>query len=430
MSSLRLRYAAGSGAGLAAKLLGVLFFAWRFPAEAYASLVEVQAQTSLWVLVAGFDLYVFFGRRWVHREATIPKDELMRFVTSIAVSYLVIGPMVVLLSRMNWVHTAALLGVIATEHASQEVNRLLLAFERHLQAMTVQLLRNLAWVVLFVLLAQATALKDPLTIFLAFWAGGGLAGVAVGAYFLRSHLAPASGVRTRQLAVEALGVVVPSIGSTLAQRSMLTADRLFVAAVLPLLSVSAYGMYVTIAAGALAVADISVGAFAGPRFMHLLKPTSGVEATASARRLMRRSVVQIAVVHAAVGSVGWLFIVACLDASFAASPLAFALVQCAYAFLAMSHVGDSVLYGAGRFRTQLLGNVACALFFGVGLAIVSMLSGGLASVAFSVAVAFGLLLVWKLHTASRFLSEHRPPLIGPQCESAAVHAGVSEKANE
>jgi len=385
-------------------MLAVLFFAWRFTPEAYALLVQVQAQTTLWVLVAGFDLYVYFHRRWAQRERGIPRDELGWFAAAIGASYVIVAPLVLALSDLGTLHTGLLLAIIVTEHLSQEFNRLLLMFEKHLQAMTVQLLRNLLWVAFFVAAAMATELHDPLTAFLSMWACGGAFAILAGMVFLRRLTTPATKASPLELAAAASAVLAPSILATLASRSMLSVDRLLASAVLPVSEVAAYGMYVTVGAGALAVTDICIVAFAQPRLVRLLKVDASADELRQGRRLMRRASLQAAAVNMFVSAVGWVFVCVVLAPSFSASPAAFLVIQCAYVFHAMSHTADGALYAQGRFALNLALTLGAAAIFGVLLA--AAVWNGLSMAGLSLAVALSFLVLWlgKLAAAERIVA--------------------------
>jgi len=401
MSWLRVRYVAVSGIGLGSKLLVVFFFAWRFAPQTYALLVQVQAQLTLWVLLVGLDLYVFFDRRWVQGGRQIPRDELGWFLTFASVGYAVLVPAVLALSTLKPLHTALLLAVVLTEHLSQEMNRLLLAFELHMQAVTVQFLRNTLWGVVFVSVAVVVDLPDPLAVFLALWSVGGVLAVSVGALFLRRLVVRPSGGQTAPLFRALVAVVLPSIASTLSVRAMLSADRLVASASLPAGEIAAYGLYVAVGAGAVAITDICVIAFSQPRLLHLLRSDASAAQLRSGQALMHRAMWQTLGLNGAIGLAGWGFIVVALDAVYASKPNAFVIVQLGYLAFTLSHVPGGVLYARGRFKLILMATVSAALVFGAALFGVATFGLGLTELALATCLSFLLLFVAELVAAER-----------------------------
>lgn len=401
MSWLRVRYAAISGIGLGTKLLVVFFFAWRFTPQTYALLVQVQAQLALWVLVVGLDLYVFFDRRWVQQDRRIPRDELGWFITLAGVGYALAVPAVFALSTLQPLHTALLLAVIVTEHISQEMNRLLLAFELHMEAARVQFLRNTLWGAVFITAALVVDLRDPLAVFLALWSAGGVLSIGVGALFIRRLVTKPSGVRLAPLFKALAAVVVPSMAATVSLRSMLSADRLVASALLPSGEIAAYGIYVAVGAGALAIADICVMAFSQPRMLHLLGTDASATQLRAGRALMRRALWQVLAVNVAMGVAGWAFIVGALDAVYASRPVAFVVVQLGYLVFALSHAPGGVLYARGRFRLVLAATGGAALVFGALLIGVALLRPGLDGLALAVGLSFLALFIAQLAFAER-----------------------------
>jgi O-antigen/teichoic acid export membrane protein len=357
----------------------------------------------LWVLVVGLDLYVFFNRRWAQGGKEIPVNELVSFTALLAAAYIVAAPLVIWLSTLTFGQTLWLLAVIVTEHLSQELNRLLIALERHLQAVCVQLLRNFVWVAAFFAVTTFGQIEDPLITLLGFWAAGGVLAVLAGWFFIHSNLVWATGASTvEDLLKTAMLVVLPSLATTLALRLMLSLDRLIATATLPPADVAVYGLYVTIGAGATALSDISVTAFLYPRTLQLLKP-GAIYVVHRTQSECRRGLVQIVMVQVTTAAAGWLLIVAALDDAYRHAPILYIVVQIAFLAYSMSQVPNAVLYALGRFSSGLAATVVAFSAF-LGMLSVSVWFG-VSTLLLAGAVLAGFLVMFaaKAVAAQRFL---------------------------
>lgn len=240
-------------ATIGSKFLLIISIARILPTEQLGVYGLFTATVNYSLYVVGLDYYTYTTRELLGRPlsewAPLIRDQAIFY----CIVYVVCFPLLLVLfgtGLMPWKLVGWFYIVLAIEHLSQELFRLLVALKRPLLANFIAFLRLASWVYAVLFLYWYTDISKDLTVIWWGWSLGGLAAVGVGLYTLFTQLDWSTLHTTaidRNAMKSGLKISTRFLVATLSLRAVFTLDRYWVESFGTLREVGIYSFYMSMA---------------------------------------------------------------------------------------------------------------------------------------------------------------------------------------
>lgn len=232
----------------------------------------VAATIAYVVYVLGMDMYTYSTREIIAADTSDWRKYITSHFTFLAVVAGVVLPLALLVfaaGLLPWELLGWFYLILVSEHVGYEIDRLLVALSRQMDASIVILIRQALLPTVMVPLLLTVDAARNLDLVFALWAGFNLVAIAVGAIFIarRTRIGRSSFQVDWRWVRRGLGISLPFLLGTLCLRFMFTADRQVVGAVDGLEVLAAYTLAMTVANGMGSVLSVAVHQFAYPNLV-------------------------------------------------------------------------------------------------------------------------------------------------------------------
>ncbi|MBM7518711.1 lipopolysaccharide biosynthesis protein [Nocardioides nitrophenolicus] len=245
----------------------------------------------------GFDFYTYSTRELLRGERERWPTFLRSHAAFAAVLYalalaLIVVPLIT--GQLAWSGVAWLLLLVPSEHLGMEIERVLIATGRQLQAsVTIFVRQGLMPLTAVPLVALSPDLRTLSTV-LSCWLGCNLVGAALGAGFVRRELRGAGRARVDWPWIRrGMRIAAPLLAGTLCLRALATLDRHLLKVWAGLDVVAAYSVFMAIAAGMSSIVYAGVHQFAYPRLVRHAARRDPRGLRREARRMLAQTLVVV-----------------------------------------------------------------------------------------------------------------------------------------
>jgi O-antigen/teichoic acid export membrane protein len=239
------------GQTLVCKALLLFVLARHLPPEDFGVFTLLVTTLTLALYAVGLEFSTFSAREILRRDRAevsgLVRDQLVMHL----LSYAVVGPLLLLVfvaGLLPWGVLGWFLPLLVVDHLGQEAQRLLVTLQRPAAAACQLFVRQGVWVYALLVLAWAAPWTISLNVVLGCWLVGEMAGLLLGAYFLRGIPwrpgleRPVDWPWLRR----GLTVALPFAGSTLAFLAAASLDRYAVRHFAGAEAVGVYGFYLSV----------------------------------------------------------------------------------------------------------------------------------------------------------------------------------------
>lgn len=386
------------GLTLVSKFL-LIFFLARFLEPIEVGLYGLVAATTGYALyLVGFDFYTYTTRELLKTDRSLWGRMLKGQFVLTLVLYAIFGPVLLLIfasGLLPWAFAGWFFVLLALEHFSQELSRLLITISEPLWASIVLFLRSGIWAVVVVLVMWRYIDLRSLGYVLTAWAVGGLMAVVVGAGRL-TYLG-IGGWRHRVdwgWVTKGLKIALPLLIATLAIRGLFTVDRYWFEALVSREVLGAYVLFMGMSTALMSFLDAGVFAFIYPSMISAYHNEDPQAFMHHLRQLLIQTVV-FSLAFAVVALLAIDPVLTWLD-----RPLYMQHRQLFYWLLlvmflyAIGMIPHYALYAQGKDRPIIVSHSASILIFVVVVTILTVYTSYLA-VPLALCVTFAVVLLWK-----------------------------------
>jgi O-antigen/teichoic acid export membrane protein len=232
----------------------------------------VTATVAYVVYALGMDMYTYTTREIIAAEPTLWRSYITSHFTFLALVACVVLPLALVIfaaGLLPWGLIGWFYLVLVTEHLGYEIDRLLVALARQMDASVVILIRQAMLPTVMVPLLALSTVGRNLDLVFALWAGFNAVAIVVGAVLIvrRTRVDGASFRIDWGWIRWGTRISLPFLIGTLCLRFMFTADRQLVGAVDGLDVLAAYTLAMTVANGMGSVLSVGVHQFAYPNLV-------------------------------------------------------------------------------------------------------------------------------------------------------------------
>ncbi|OPK10882.1 lipopolysaccharide biosynthesis protein [Pseudomonas sp. VI4.1] len=290
----RLSNIALRAATLASKFLLVFVLARYLEPEELGLYGLITATISYALFLVGLDFYIYTTRE----IASKPKSEWGLILKSQLALYLVLyaifSPILLLLFTENilpWHTLHWFIPLLIFEHISQELNRLLVAISKPIEASIVLFLRMGAWALSIVLIMYLSPDFRSLNYTLMFWTAGSFIACSTGVlYVVKTGAGGWSKPVAWQWLISGIKIAIPFLIATLALRGIFTLDRYLVEHLVGLNILGAYVLFFGLANALMSFLDSGVFTFIYPKLIAAHAQNKPEEFNTEMRKLIKQTI--------------------------------------------------------------------------------------------------------------------------------------------
>lgn len=355
------------GSTLSVKFIFILVLAAYLPPEEVGLYGLITVTVSYSIYFVGFEFYTYSTRDLVARPPAEWPKLLSTQLVFFCVLYAAVLPLLVGLFYFNmlpWTVLVWFLLLVVAEHLSTELMRLLVALQRPLVASCIIFIKQALWALCFLFWMWLFPDHRNISTLLIFWLAGAVLAIVVGSIPLYELRWKGALQRLDWRWVRSgFHVAIPLLISSVAVKTLFTADRYLFGELNSLALLGAYSVYMGVASAILSFMESGVFVFYYPAMMKSYKNKDLKGYLKSYAKLRRQSFIWLLflAVGAAFAGIG-LFPHLSENIYENNLMLFFGIVAAVVIFVA-GYVFQYALYAAARDRVIIFSNVAGLLVF-------------------------------------------------------------------
>lgn len=155
--------------------------------EEYGNFGLIQSTTILLTFVVGFDFYAFSSREILNKESRNIGFYVTNQLAFYLIGYFLVIPALFIISKLNIINYEYIyyvLGIVITEHLSQEIYRVLILLKKTITATIVLFIRSGLWILMLFLFWKFGSTGITLNNVLTFWLIGAILSILMGVKYL------------------------------------------------------------------------------------------------------------------------------------------------------------------------------------------------------------------------------------------------------